>query len=321
LGDEPLVVLADGSVVVAEVFEADKEHLTVDSRVFGLVKLPVEGLAGIVFQPSLERHARDVLLDKIAQAEGNDDRVLLLNGDQLQGHLEAIRDNHVRLTTAVGPVDVKTDRIQALVFNPALVQRVRAVELHAIAGFRDGSRLVAQRLVVNQKSLQLTSPGGTTWNSSPEELVFLQPLGGRALYLSDLKATAYRHIPYLTLAWPYHTDRNVTGSMSRSGGQLYLKGLGMHSASRLTYALPEGYRSFQAELAIDDSTARRGSVRFRIFVDGRDKYTSPIVRGGMPPLPVAVDVTDAKRLDLIVEYADRADEQDHANWLQARLVR
>lgn len=321
LGQEPLIILADGSIVAAEILEADKERITADSALFGSVKLPVETLAGLVFQPAVERHAQDVLLDQIATAEGNDDRVILLNGDQLRGRLETIRDNTVRLTTDVGPVDIKTDRIQSLVFNPALVRRSRPVGLHAVAGFRDGSRLIAQQLVVNKTSLHLTSPNGTTWTTAPEELVFLQPLGGRVVYLSDRKAAAYRYVPYLTLTWPYHNDRNVSGSMLHSGGLLYLKGLGMHSASRLTYVLPEQYRSFQAELAIDDSTDGRGSVRFRVFVDGREKYTSPIIRGGTPPLPIAVDLSGAKRLDLIVEYADRADEQDHANWLQARLVR
>jgi hypothetical protein len=74
-------------------------------------------------------------------------------------------------------------------------------------------------------------------------------------------------------------------------------------------------------LSIDDGTSGRGSVRFRVFVDGRPKYASPIVRGGTAPLPVSVDLAGAKRLDLVVDFADRADELDHANWLDARLVR
>jgi hypothetical protein len=319
MGHEPLLVLADGSLVVAEVVEADKERITADSGVFGLVKLPVERVAGIVFQPPGERQARDQLLDQIASAEGNTDKVILVNGDQLSGRLETIRNSAAKLTTEVGAVDVKTERIRALVFNPGLVQRPRPVGLRAIVGFRDGSRLVAPQLVVDQVSVRLTGLDGLSWTASPEELVFLQPLGGRAVYLSDLKAAAYRHIPYLTLAWPYRTDRNVSESLLRAGARPYLKGLGMHSASRLTYVLPESVRRFQAELAIDDSTEGRGSVRFRVFVDGREKYTSPIVRGGQTPIPISVDLAGANRLDLIVEFADRADEQDHANWLEARL--
>ena len=80
-------------------------------------------------------------------------------------------------------------------------------------------------------------------------------------------------------------------------------------------------KRFQAELGIDDSTAGRGSVQFRVLVDGQEKFISPTIRGGQPPVPVSVDVAGAKKLELVVDYADRADVLDHADWLNARLTR
>jgi hypothetical protein len=35
---------------------------------------------------------------------------------------------------------------------------------------------------------------------------------------------------------------------------------------------------------------------------------------------VSVDLSGAKRISLIVDFADRADEWDRADWLDARLV-
>jgi endo-alpha-N-acetylgalactosaminidase len=58
-----------------------------------------------------------------------------------------------------------------------------------------------------------------------------------------------------------------------------------------------------------------------VLVDGQEKFASPILRGGNPPLPVSVDVTDAKKIELIVDYADRADVLGHADWLNARLTK
>ena len=96
----------------------------------------------------------------------------------------------------------------------------------------------------------------------------------------------------------------------------------MHATSRVTYALDGAYQAFQAEVAIDDAVDEGlGSVRFRVYLDGAAKFVSPIVRGGQPPLAVAVDLTDAKRLDLVVDFADWADVGDHADWLDARLIR
>jgi hypothetical protein len=156
--------------------------------------------------------------------------------------------------------------------------------------------------------------------TSLENLVFFQPLSGRAEYLSQIKPAEYRHVPYLGVAWPYALDRNVQGGGLRVGGQFHLKGIGLHSAARLSYDLPPGVKRFQAEAALDDSSVE-GSVRFRVFVDGKEKYSSPTLRGGMPPLPLDVDVAGAKRLELVVDFADRADVQDRADWLDARLIR
>jgi hypothetical protein len=77
---------------------------------------------------------------------------------------------------------------------------------------------------------------------------------------------------------------------------------------------------FEAHVGIDDSTGRRGSVIFRVLVDGQERFTSPILRGGDAPVPVSVDVRGAKKLELIVDYADRGDVLDHADWLDARLT-
>jgi NPCBM/NEW2 domain len=37
-------------------------------------------------------------------------------------------------------------------------------------------------------------------------------------------------------------------------------------------------------------------------------------------VPISVDLAGAKRLELIVEYADHADVLDCADWLDARLA-
>ena len=317
----PIVVMADGGLLVADVLRTEKQRLKVDSGSFGLVAVPLERLAGVVFDPPAGRRRRDLLLDRIVRAKGQADRLLLHNGDELTGLIEAVEDDTVRLRTDNGPLQIETQRIAGLVFNPLLRQRPAAGGLRAWVGLADGSRLAATRVVVDGASLQVTAAAGQTWKTSAKELVGLQPLGGRVTYLSDLEPADYVHVPYLDLRWPsFGTDRNVTGGRLRCDGRLYLKGLGVHSAARLTYRLDGSYTRFEAELGVDDSTSGGGSVRFRVFVDGREKHTSQTIRGGMAPVPVSVELEGAKRLDLVVDYAERADELDHADWLGARLV-
>jgi hypothetical protein len=162
--------------------------------------------------------------------------------------------------------------------------------------------------------------GGATWHAPAKDLVFVQIVGGRAVYLSDLQPAEYKHVPYLSMTWPYATDRSVAGGLLRAGGHLYLKGVGVHSAARLTYKLDGRYRQFAADVAIDDATGGEGNAVFRVLVDGREKFASGSVRGGQRPRAIEVDVTGGKRLELVVDFGQRGDQQDYADWLDARLL-
>jgi hypothetical protein len=316
----PILVLADGGLLAADVLSSDKEILLADSEIFGRLKIPWDRLAGVVFRLPPAPKDRDALIDRIARAEGESDRLLLDNGDELSGLLEKIEEDAVKLKTNVGAVDVELDRVTAIVFNPALRRKMSSDSVRTWLGFSDGSRLLATSVRLDSSALQL-SVFGQNWTTAPKHLVFLLPVSGRAVYLSDLKPGEYRFVPYLDLTWPYRLDRCVTGTWFRAGGNLYLKGIGMHSAARLAYNLDQPYKRFQAELAVDDSAAGGGSVRFRVFVDGQEKLTSETIRGGTKPMPINVDITGAKQLDLVVDYADRADVLDHADWLSARLIK
>ncbi|MGD0898097.1 MAG: NPCBM/NEW2 domain-containing protein [Thermoguttaceae bacterium] len=317
----PLVVLADGGVFPADLAGADKENLAVESDLLGELKLPLETLSGIVLRPPADRPQRDLLLDRVARAGGESDRILLDNGDEVTGLIDSIRDGKVRIQAGVGPLTIELRRCVSLVFNPALREKPAAAERLAWLGLADGTRLRIARMHSEGGRLLATGPAGQAWKVDLAEVAFLLPLGGRAVYLSDLKPERYHHEPYLDLAWPYHADRNVTGGLLRCGGRLFLKGLGVHSRATLTYALDGSYRRFQAELGIDDSTGGRGSVEFRILVDGKSAYASGPIRGGAAPVPISIDLSGAKHLELVVDYGEQGDVLDHADWLNARLVK
>ncbi len=320
----PLVLLADGSLLAAEVLSLDPHNAVLDWRLGGEVKLARPLLRAVALQTPADRLRREELLDGLAEAPARSDQLMLVNGDQWEGTLESLADRKLRFSTTLGPTEVHLRRVRAVGFHPGLMQPVASRGFRVVAGFRDGSRLVLESLRIEANQLEATTLGGLVVRTPAEALVALQPLGGRVTYLSDLVPAEYRHVPYLDLSWPFRKDRNVRGGWLRAGGRLYLKGLGVHSAARLTYRLDRlepPCRRFEAELAIDDHTAGRGSVGFRVFVDGQLRYTSPPVRGGQPPVLVAVDLASAKRLDLVVDFGEGADVLDHADWLDARLVR
>ncbi|MBI3463471.1 MAG: NPCBM/NEW2 domain-containing protein [Planctomycetes bacterium] len=322
----PQLVFSGGDLLVGEVQSADQDQSEVLSATFGRVSVPLELLRGIVFQPPADRALRHQLAFKLLSSTDKTDRLLLENGDELTGTIQGLSRREsddqleVRLQSAAGTVNVPAERIAALIFNPALAAPRETSGLRSIVGFRDGTLLTADSLVVDQGKARLKVAEGLSVEAASDEIVSLQTVGGQAVYLSDLKADSYRHVPFLNVPWPYHADRNAEGGRLRCGGRLYIKGLGMHSAARLTFALDRPYQRFEAELGIDDVTDRRGSVTFRVFVDGQQKYQSPNVRGGDPPVRASVDLAGGRQLSLVVDYGEWGDQRDLADWLNARLV-
>lgn len=318
------ILLVDGSLIVSDIADIDKDRVLLDWNSGGGVKLPLESVAGIVFHPPASAQSADQLLAKLPTVAPDADRLLLLNGDAIGGEFLSLSDDTVHLRTPSGKLDVRTDRIAALAMNAALVAKPRSADARAWLGLTDGSRLLGSSLVIDGAKAQVALAAGPRFECAADDICALQPLGGRTVYLSDLKPASYQYIPLLDLRWPWHADRNVLGTRLRAGGQLYLKGLGMHSASRLTYDLDQPYRKFAADLAIDDQTAGQGSVVFRVYTDDGSghwqmKYDSPIIRARVAPVPVSVDLAGVKRLSLLVDFADQGDTQAHADWLNARL--
>ena len=317
------VFLADGGRIIADRIRAAPgaaDKLLIESALFEERKLPIERISAILLQPPLDVQQRDRLAEKLLARAQRADRLLLENGDELNGSVVAFADAGVEFDSAGQKINVPWLRVTGVSFDPSLATPAKRGAARTLLGFADGSRLVVSRFTVVGGLVEATLGDGSVWQAPTDSLVCVQPLAGPAKYLSDQKAEGYRHLPFLSLAWPYKNDANVTGAQLRAGGHPYAKGIGMHSAARLTYRLAPSDKSFEADLALDDQVGGAGSAIFSVYVDDRLAFKSDVIRGGAAPTPVKVDTTGGKRLSLMVEFADRGDEQDHANWLDARLL-
>jgi hypothetical protein len=333
-------LLSDGSLLVGDFQSLNQDQLQLYSDLFGDVTLRLEQIRGLMIQPPADALKRDLLLDRIGSASRGSDRLLLDNGDELRGVIsgppsgveqaQQPDDEALWLTMPERPpVAIPLARVAALIFNPTLIEPARSRERAVRVGLRDGSLLSVTTPSQAEGWVRLPLRCGLQLQcdvpSALEEITLLEPHSPRITYLSDMSPLGYKHIPFLDLGWEYRMDRSVLGGRLRSDGGVWFKGLGMHSTSRLAFDLDDEAQRFEAELALDDQAGRRGSVIYRVFVDRDGKwqaaYESPIVRGGQRPLPISVELNGARRLALIVEFADRGDELDHANWLNARLVR
>ena len=328
------VRLAAGGELVGYSVEVANEKVHLESDLLGKASIPLGFVASILFDAPTDPRALSRLEERIAAAADQQGMLLFANGDQLPGRLAGLAADKLTLKTLDREVVVDRSRVAAVVLHSTVLVAGRANEtgqgdvtsLATWVGLPDGSRMLAQKLLVDKDRAMIELGADATISTSPASIVALQPIGGDAVYLSDMKDAGYRHIPFLSLPWEYRRDRNVTGGPLVASKRLYLKGLGMHSAARITYNLDGDYRRFQSELAIDDSTENRGSASCRVFVDDgsgnwQNKYESPVIRGGAKLEVVDIDITGAKRISLLVDFADRGDELDHVNWLDARVIK
>jgi len=324
-----VLILADGSLLLADVLEIDGESLTADSLTWGQLKTPLKKLRGVVLRQPREKRALDRLLDKAADKEVPKDRVHLDGGRTVDGAILRLGPRELTLRVGGKQTGVDRDAVQALHFSPALIEKPPSPETRTLVGLSDGGLLSAAAISGDETTMQVELVCGVTLSTEfgglPNRVVMLRPLTSAVVYLSDLEPRAFRHVPFLDFKRSYGRDRSVLGTRLRAGGHPHAKGLGVVSTSLLLYDLKREYRRFAASLAIDDLAKAGGSVTFRVVgyssAGRKTLYQSPVIRSGDDPVPIDIELTGVKRIALIVDFAERGDTLDYADWLDARLIK
>lgn len=149
------------------------------------------------------------------------------------------------------------------------------------------------------------------------------PTPPQVAYLSDLNPTS------ATNGWGAIEKDRSNGEAGSSDGQTlsigtngYLKGLGVHAGSDVTYNLSgANYTSFQADLGVDAEVGGAGSVVFQVYVNDVLKYTSATLTGSSAPVSMpAISLAGASTLRLVVTDAGDGADYDHADWANARFT-
>jgi hypothetical protein len=339
------VILAAGSILTGDATMLDSDRIAVESQWLSRVELQRTSVCGILWRVPVDARQRDRWCDRLVQPKRKRDELWMASGDQLVGQLSLVgadpsaardRSTQLRMDPGTGQQALVTslDNVVAVALASS-AQAARPEGEYGLVGLRDGSRLWLHRVVRDESRLQLWLLDGemivVDESSFWPEVTGIQLFGPHVTYLSDVATIGFKHIPFLSLERGYGVDRSAGSGWLRAEGHIYAKGLGMHSTSRLAYNVEPSFRRFYAELAIDDAAQGRGSVIFRVYLEMPDNserlnawtaaYESPVIRQGDKPLPIAVDLAGARRMALVVDFAERGDEGDHANWLNARLVR
>ena len=324
--EAPLVILSGGDVLAVRPEKIDDESLIglwTRFPAWPPCKIPLETVRGAILEPPGSAAARARLLDRVFEFQEPRDSIILRNGDLLAGEFLSLDEKTLQFETSLGNSAVERAGILAMIFNPTLTSREPVPGEMALVSLVDGSRFRAKDLKFSAPDrLSVKTQFGAQLDLPLTAVESLRFLGGCATYLSDITPVEYKFEPFLDLEWPLRRDRSVAGGFLSLGRVEYPKGLGTHSRSTVSYRLDGKFRRFQATIGIDDSAAGRGSVVFAVLLDGKAAYKSDVLTGTSSAVTIErLDVTGAKLMTLLADYATDGDILDHADWCDALLIK
>ena len=327
------IELADGDIVRGRIVGGEGETLTLELP--GGVRLPIDILRIRRVQPEGFTTGEVVVFE--TPKEG--DRLYRRVGDKVDptdGTVQAFTANGVRFESlTIGTKEYRWADIATL-FVEVLDELESGDEDGAASGcpvvvdMDDGSRLSGSLLGLDARGCSIRKAGTDLvlpWGIVHEVAV----TDGAFAFLSERSPVREeeRGTPFgdeFGMVWNHRVDRCVSGDLLRVGGKVFRRGIGAHAPTRIVWGLEGRFSSLRGRVAIDDSSLvnpanARGSVIFRVLLDGQVAWESPVVHGGDTSVQLPIIEFGAAR-ELTLE-ADMAGDfsGDRANWLRMLLVR
>jgi hypothetical protein len=322
------VELVDGSAIAATEFTTEGEKANVSLPDSTTMELRLDTVAAVRFQaetPEIAEHwsrlrstapATDLLVTRKAEAI-----------DYHRGVVGDVDADVVRFQADGESLPVKRSKLQGVIYYRTAV----AEAPHSVCRITgaDGSSWPAASVSLDGSDLSWKTPSGLEIRRPMDAIARIDFSQGKVVYLSDLEPESAEWTPYLGTGRPLDSlvsffgprnDRSLLSGPLLLDGKSYQKGLALHSRTVVTYRLPDGVEHFRAIAGIDDRVRPRGSVRLIVRGDDRVLFDE-MVDGAQTAVPVHVDVGDARRLTIVVDFADDTDIADHLDLAEARVVK
>jgi NPCBM/NEW2 domain len=319
--------LRGGGVLACRDVLFEERTLIADTAVAGKVRLPLAAAEAIRFRLPTDATADE--WEELASSEPERDLLVVRNGDVLDrldgtfGGLDA-----KTLTFRVGetrvPIDRSKEKLFGVVFGRAPSSSGSS---SGDVRFRNGDRLPLSSVVLSGEALQVTLPTGSSVTVPLDGVDSVDFGRGKIQYLSQLEPRGKEHTPYIGTApldsvFDVLIDRSDAGPRApiRIDRQVFKGGLVIHSKTRLTYRLNGEYRRLVAVAGIEQLVRPLGDVDLVIAADGRELLRKN-VKGTDAPLPIDLDVSGARELTILVDFAGDWDISDHLALGDARLIK
>ncbi len=321
----PALLLAGGEVIHGEIVSSTEESIEIKSELAGVMTVPLASVEGILLADRLSGRAKANMIDRIRLLPRTGDAFLLANGDVLKGTVSQFGPGIWTLEVDGQARSVEVDRLMGVALDPRLIDYKPAGEPLVMMCWTDGSKVLAKSLRVDADKCEIQSSLGLTMSLSwggegGPAIQRFEVRGGRARYLSEFEPVEERKEAYFDVPPTWRRDARADGELMMLAGQEYQRGLGMRSRTRLDYDVT-GYDRFLSTIGIDDGASDEAGVVFRVLVDGKQVFESPVMSLSTAPLPVDLALSGGEKISLVVDFGPRGDAGDLANWGGARVIR
>ena len=256
--------------------------------------------------------------------------------DYLEGVLSNINDTEVLFDFNGQRLEVRRqNKIEGVIYyRPERDQLAtpfcRIVEV-------SGSRYAARAVQLDGGVLRLTTVTDRTFELPIQRVSKIDYSFGKLVYLSDMTPVTVEWTPFISaigaddginhLMARLYRPRSDQGFGERplqlrtsrgTPSRTYAKGLAVHSRTELVYRMSGRYQRFLSTVGMDARTGGQGHVQLTISADDKILLDTEL-DGSDAPLEIDLDISGARRLQILVDFGDNLDIGDHLNLCDARV--
>ena len=137
---------------------------------------------------------------------------------------------------------------------------------------------------------------------------------------ASAEVTALDAAPFVTSTGTVNRNADAYGETIAVRGETVEHAIGMAAPASVTFKVGPTDRAFLARAAVDGSAGANLSMSFEVHLDGRRVGRTERLSGRVKPIDIAVDVTGAKTITLILHDQRDGSIGEHGVWLDPRLT-
>ncbi|HMB96311.1 MAG TPA: NPCBM/NEW2 domain-containing protein, partial [Tepidisphaeraceae bacterium] len=245
--------------------------------------------------------------------------VTLSNNDTVHGIITQASSKSISVQQTGGDAtDVPLDSIVRVTFASTVGATAKLSH-----GFRitlaDGTAITAAKMRLANDKISATLVDGLSCSLPLVMVTAIEQANGPVVWVSSLTPLQNLQTPFLDVSWPTRFDRAVDGEPIRFLDRTFEHGIGVHSYSRLAFAIDPAWHSFRTQYAIAGNWPY-ANVTVRIKLDDEIVHEKTDFRSGLLAPPLMIPLDGHHQLVLEVDYGQNYDVQDRFNWIEPAFL-